>query len=110
MPLFHAAALYVFIINVVWWQTPIALGLADKPLTADLVMDCLNHLNVESAVLPPSILEDMSNDEECIKSLKKLKLIPIAGGTSTHFLVMHITNFGQVVLPVRLAITCRNRE
>ncbi|KAI8625476.1 hypothetical protein F5Y19DRAFT_489620 [Xylariaceae sp. FL1651] len=81
MPLFHAAALYVFVLNVIWWKVPIVLGLGDKPLTSDLTLECLEHLEVESAVLPPSILEDMSQDAGCVEALRKLHLVPIAGGS-----------------------------
>ncbi|KAI0508961.1 hypothetical protein F5B22DRAFT_638347 [Xylaria bambusicola] len=74
MPLFHAAALYVFVLNVIWWKVPVVLGLGDRPLTSDLTMECLEHLEVESAVLPPSILEDMSQDAGCVEALRKLHL------------------------------------
>ncbi|KAH6652455.1 hypothetical protein BKA67DRAFT_521644 [Truncatella angustata] len=81
MPLFHAAGLYVFIISVIWWKTPIALGLGDRPLTAELATECLSALDVESAAFPPSVLEDMSQDSKGLKVLQKLQLIPIGGGS-----------------------------
>ena len=80
MPLFHAAGLYVFIISVIWWRTPVALGFGERPLTAELVLECLKALDVQSAALPPSILEDLSQESDGLCALQKLKLIPIAGG------------------------------
>ncbi|KAK7991360.1 Non-canonical non-ribosomal peptide synthetase FUB8 [Apiospora saccharicola] len=79
MPLFHAAALYVYIISVIWWKTPVALGLGDRALTADLATECLRYLEVESAALPPSVLEEMSQDSQGLDALRKLKMIPIGG-------------------------------
>ncbi|KAK7968053.1 uncharacterized protein PG986_002330 [Apiospora aurea] len=79
MPLFHAAALYVYIISVIWWKTPVALGLGDRALTADLATECLRNLEVESAALPPSVLEEMSQDSQGLDALRKLKMVPIGG-------------------------------
>lgn len=83
MPLFHGAGMYAFLMNVIWWKRPIVLGLAGRPLTADLVIECLSHLDVESALLPPSILEDMSYDDRGVDSLRELKLVLIGGGLTT---------------------------
>jgi hypothetical protein len=80
MPLYHAAALYTFIHMVVYWETPVVLGLSDRPLTPDLVVQCLNNLDVELIALPPSVLEEMSHSEEGIRSLRKLKLVVFGGG------------------------------
>ncbi|KAL9080499.1 MAG: hypothetical protein Q9157_000733 [Trypethelium eluteriae] len=79
MPLFHAAALYVFIFFVVYWESPVALGIPERALSSDLVVECLNNMDVECAALPPSVLEDMSQSEECIAALKKLKLVVFGG-------------------------------
>ncbi|KAI1474899.1 acetyl-CoA synthetase-like protein [Daldinia eschscholtzii] len=80
MPLFHAAGMYLFIYGVLYFDTPIALGISDRPLTIDLVIESLENLDVEGAVLPPAMLEEISQNEEHIRSLKKLKVVGFGGG------------------------------
>jgi hypothetical protein len=80
MPLFHAAALYTFIFMVIFWETPVVLAIGDKPLSPDLILECLQDLDVELIALPPSILEEMSLGEEYATELAKLKLVVWGGG------------------------------
>ncbi|KAI0481939.1 hypothetical protein GGR56DRAFT_684376 [Xylariaceae sp. FL0804] len=80
MPLFHAAGMYIFLTTVIWYKTPVALGLVDRPLSSDSVVECLEHADVEGAILPPAILEDMSQSESYIKPLAKLKMVVFGGG------------------------------
>lgn len=80
MPLFHAAGLYLFIYSVLYFDTPIALGVSDRPLSIDLVVECLDNLDVEGAMLPPTMLEEMSQNDEWIRPLMKLKIVAFGGG------------------------------
>ncbi|GAW24728.1 hypothetical protein ANO14919_143200 [Xylariales sp. No.14919] len=80
MPLFHAAGIYSFLGSVLYLETPAAFGLADRPLSADTVAECIEHLDVEGTMLPPSILEDMSQIDRCVQALKKLNFAALAGG------------------------------
>ncbi|KAI1078021.1 nonribosomal peptide synthetase [Whalleya microplaca] len=80
MPLFHAAGLYLFVLTVVYWGTPTALGLADRPLSSDLIAECLENLDVEGVLLPPAILEDMSQSDYYVKALAKLNMVAFGGG------------------------------
>ncbi|KAI0450042.1 hypothetical protein F5B21DRAFT_447981 [Xylaria acuta] len=80
MPLFHAAGLYCFLVTALYFETPMALGLPDRPLSADSILESLNHLDVEGVMLPPAILEDMSQSDRYIEPLKKLNLVGFAGG------------------------------
>lgn len=82
VPLFHAAGLYVFINVVLYWNTPVAFGV-ERPLSSDLVMESLKNLEVNVAFLPPAILEDMSQDETCIKALQTLSSVCFGGGKLT---------------------------
>ncbi|KAH8193913.1 hypothetical protein TruAng_011919 [Truncatella angustata] len=79
MPFFHAAALYCFINLVIFRGTP-AVFSAERPLSSDLVVETLKHVDVESALLPPAILEDMSQDDTCVQALQKLNLVIFGGG------------------------------
>lgn len=83
VPLFHAAGIYVSILTIAYWDISIALGIADHPLSAGFATETLKHLDVQGAVIPPSILDDMSHDEEGITALSKLNVVPFGGGTYT---------------------------
>lgn len=80
MPLFHMAGLICSVSLAFYWDTPVVLGISDRPLTAELVVDCLNHVDIESLLLPPAVVEDMSQAEEGIAALAKLKILAFGGG------------------------------
>ncbi|KAH8651039.1 nonribosomal peptide synthetase [Xylariales sp. PMI_506] len=79
MPLFHAAGLYCFISLVYFWNTPVALGPV-RPLSTDIILQCLEHAAIDSILLPPAILEDMSQDKVSTEALSKMKLVIFGGG------------------------------
>ncbi|KAI0840505.1 hypothetical protein F5Y06DRAFT_294493 [Hypoxylon sp. FL0890] len=54
-PFFHAGGLYMFIQRVIYWGNPVALGIVDRPLSSELVVDCLSNVEVEGASLPLGI-------------------------------------------------------
>lgn len=80
MPLFHAAGTVCTLAVAFYWDTPVVLGIADRPLTGDLVAECLAHTDVDTAMLPPAIIEDMSQTDEGIKALANLKAVCFGGG------------------------------
>ncbi|KAI1371417.1 acetyl-CoA synthetase-like protein [Hypoxylon crocopeplum] len=80
MPLFHAAGMYFFVYSAIYYSTPIAFGIGNRPLSTDLVVECLEHADVQSAVLPPAMLEDMSQSDEYIRALARLNLVTFGGG------------------------------
>ncbi|RYC63917.1 hypothetical protein CHU98_g2299 [Xylaria longipes] len=80
MPLFHAAALYTFIFLSIYFATPTCFAIPDTALSADFVVECLMNMNAESAILPPSLLEDISQSEEGMAVLKKLNMVAFGGG------------------------------
>ncbi|KAI1128465.1 hypothetical protein F5Y10DRAFT_240434 [Nemania abortiva] len=80
MPLFHAAALYNFIYGSIYRDITTILGIGEKPLTADLVMECLDNVNYDGIVLPPSVAEDLSHCEEYMCKLSKLGMVIVGGG------------------------------
>ncbi|POR38206.1 Nonribosomal peptide synthetase [Tolypocladium paradoxum] len=61
MPLFHAGG---FIISLgflgIFYEMPVALGMPDQPLSPELALKCLSHADVDCAVLPPSIVEELA--------------------------------------------------
>ncbi|KAI1108654.1 nonribosomal peptide synthetase [Nemania sp. NC0429] len=80
MPLFHAAGLYSFFSKTLLYESPVALGLADRPLSAESVLECLEHANAHIAMLPPAIVEDMSQSDTYVEALAKLKAVYFGGG------------------------------
>lgn len=80
MPLFHMAGLICTVSLAFYWDTPVVLGVAERPLTAELVIDSLNHADVQSMLLPPALIEDLSQSEEGIAALAKLKILAFGGG------------------------------
>jgi hypothetical protein len=65
-----------------YWNLPVAFSVGDRPLSADLALDCLEHAGVDSVVLPPAILEELSQGEESVDVLKKLAYVGFGGGMS----------------------------
>ncbi|KAK8080922.1 Non-canonical non-ribosomal peptide synthetase FUB8 [Apiospora hydei] len=80
MPLFHAAGLYIGSLNSIYWETPVALGIPDRPLTSELAKECLANAGVQGTLLPPAIVEEMSQSQECIDVMKKMSFIGWGGG------------------------------
>ena len=79
MPLFHAAGLFLFVFLSIYWDRPVVLA-PPQPLTADSITACLQGAQVQSVLLPPAILEEMSHKEESIIALASLKLVVFGGG------------------------------
>ncbi|KAI1074775.1 hypothetical protein F5B20DRAFT_573887 [Whalleya microplaca] len=78
-PLFYAGGLYLFVVRAIYWGNPIALGIVERPLSLDLVVECLDHLDVDGILLPPVILEQMSRSPLYIQPLAKLKMVIFGG-------------------------------
>lgn len=80
MPLFHMAGLLCVVGMSLFYDTPVCLGIAERPLSSDLVMECLEKLDVESALLPPAIIEEISQSEEGLDTLTRLNVVAFGGG------------------------------
>ncbi|KAI1152952.1 hypothetical protein F4825DRAFT_417250 [Nemania diffusa] len=83
MPLFHAAALYNFFYGSIYRNITTILGIGEKPLTADIIIECLDNVNYDGILLPPSILEDASHSEEYMSKLSRLGMVVVGGGNLT---------------------------
>ncbi|KAK3946678.1 hypothetical protein QBC32DRAFT_329108 [Pseudoneurospora amorphoporcata] len=64
MPLFHAAGMYLSMFMTHYWDIPSALGIGERPLSSDLVLDYIKY----------------ADDEEAIQALKKLNFVCFGGG------------------------------
>ncbi|KAF6838948.1 nonribosomal peptide synthetase [Colletotrichum plurivorum] len=80
MPLFHAAGCYMMTFSAIYWKHPVALGYTNRPMTPQTVLDALHYANVDNAILPPAILEEMANMPEAVEALKKLERVNFGGG------------------------------
>ncbi|TLD28597.1 hypothetical protein PspLS_03934 [Pyricularia sp. CBS 133598] len=80
MPLFHAAGLYVSILRSIYFAAPVALGITSRPVTPQSVVDALKNLDVDMAILPPAILDEMAYIPEAVDALRKLDYVLFGGG------------------------------
>ncbi|KAK4164744.1 putative dehydrogenase [Cladorrhinum sp. PSN259] len=80
MPLYHAAAMYFSLIMMHYWDVPSALGIGDRPLSSVITMEMLHHANVDAVLLPPAILEELSQSKEAMEALSELECVAFGGG------------------------------
>ncbi len=81
VPLYHAAALYLSLVMIHYWNVPAAFGIGSRPLSAEMAEDCLKHADVDAVVLPPAILEELSQSQKSMEALRKLAYVGFGGGT-----------------------------
>lgn len=84
VPLFHAAGIYVSVIMTLFWDVPIALSIPERPLSSDIVLESLNFLEADGIILPPVILEEMSQSKERMAALSRLNAVVFGGGNAAH--------------------------
>ncbi|KAI0435602.1 hypothetical protein F4803DRAFT_557821 [Xylaria telfairii] len=80
MPLFHAAALYTFFYCSVYRSITTVLAIREKPLSPELVIECMENVDLQGIFLPPSVLEDISHSDEYMSKLRKLNVVFFGGG------------------------------
>ncbi|KAK3314006.1 hypothetical protein B0H66DRAFT_503806 [Apodospora peruviana] len=80
MPLYHAAGMYITLLLIHYWDTPVALGIGDRPISTDLTLECLRKADVDSVILPPAIVEEMAQSDDAIEVLSKLAYVGFGGG------------------------------
>lgn len=61
----------------------LALPLSGRPIATDIISKTIEHSKVDCGILPPSILNDLSFDEEAMDRLATLKFIITGGGPSS---------------------------
>ncbi|CAI7678147.1 unnamed protein product [Penicillium pancosmium] len=80
MPFFHALGLYYYISLSIFWGTPLVLPIADQAVTPDTVYSFINNSGADAAVLAPSLLQDMSHDNNDMNLLAALSFVTCGGG------------------------------
>lgn len=68
-----------------FWKMNFVLGVSDRPMSCDLACEYLKYAEIESIILPPVILQEMTHSEENIAPLKKCNYVVTFGGTSVAF-------------------------
>ena len=80
MPLFHTAGCLVGPLFGIITNEPMTLFPASAMINANTVVKLIETFDFKSALMPPSILEDISADPEMLKVITKLTAIGFAGG------------------------------
>ena len=79
-PLFHAAGIGNCLAIAAYSPMTVVLAPADRIPNASLIDELLDHGNCDMALLPPSLLEDMSQSQASLDKLSKLKGVFYGGG------------------------------
>lgn len=80
-PLFHFMGL-LNMVAPVFFDSPFVLC-PDKPLTVDLLSQIIKDTHPETAILPPSILEDLSGSEQGLDLLRRFRMVAFGGAPLT---------------------------
>ncbi|KAJ5670286.1 acetyl-CoA synthetase-like protein [Penicillium maclennaniae] len=76
-PFFHLMGFFSFISSI-FHKVPAVFG-PDKPLSVGHMVELIKKTRPTGAMLPPSVLEDMSHSEDGLASLKYLKFVSFGG-------------------------------
>jgi hypothetical protein len=78
--MYHAAAMYMSMMMIHYWDTPAVLGIGDRPLSSHTVLEVLKYSGADAVTLPPAIFEELSQSDEAIGALKGLTWAGFGGG------------------------------
>ncbi|KAB5511705.1 hypothetical protein GE09DRAFT_1180021 [Coniochaeta sp. 2T2.1] len=81
MPLFHAAGWWIFIIWRFYHDKPIALPIADQPMSPHIIRQSITFSGSDAAFLVSSVLDAVGRSEEGIAVLRKLAYVAFGGGS-----------------------------
>ncbi|KAJ5338907.1 hypothetical protein N7452_005635 [Penicillium brevicompactum] len=76
-PFYHMMGLYMFTESI-FHATPF-IQFPDRPMTVDLFCQVVKATRPANAMLPPSIIEDLSSSEAGLKSLQQLHTVIFSG-------------------------------
>lgn len=89
--------MYMTMIMTHYWDVPTALGIGNRPLTSNMVLECLKYSGSDAVILPPAIVEEMSQMDEAIEALPKLSWVGFCGGMSPCVLNWRLSSHGNLV-------------
>lgn len=76
-PFFHLMGFIVFV-EAIFHGIPFVIS-PDKPPAVDLLVDVMNAARPTAAILPPSLLEEMSHSDHAIEVISRLKYVYYGG-------------------------------
>ncbi|KAF7588645.1 hypothetical protein BBP40_005427 [Aspergillus hancockii] len=92
-PLFHIAGLGLSCFLILSGCT-LVLGTPSKPVSRQMVRDVLKTSGIDAALLPPSVLDDVAQDEQLVQELSRC-CIGAGAGESLSKKVRLINSFGS---------------
>jgi acyl-CoA synthetase (AMP-forming)/AMP-acid ligase II len=78
-PLFHTAGLILSCFLLLSGCT-LMLGNPKKPVSRNMVREIFKASEADAALLPPSVLEDVAQDEQLVQDLSRCRYIMFGGG------------------------------
>ncbi|EAU30279.1 conserved hypothetical protein [Aspergillus terreus NIH2624] len=94
-PFFHLMGFIAFIESI-FHNVPFTY-LPDKPLSVELLNDAIKKTKPKAAILPPSVLEDMSQTETGIEALKSLDYVYFGGAPLAPETGARLSNYTQLI-------------
>ncbi|KAL4952998.1 hypothetical protein BDW69DRAFT_12243 [Aspergillus filifer] len=81
-PLFHAAGLVLGCLTFLSGNT-LVLGPANQPCSPQMVKDILSMAHPDGALVPPLVVEQISQEPAMVDEVSKLKFIAFGGGSTS---------------------------
>lgn len=78
-PLFHFGGVIGVVTASFYEGCPVVLPTPDRPITSDLIIECLDRADVDSVSLPPGLIEELSQSKEGIEALTKMHCVSFTG-------------------------------
>ncbi|KAL4938764.1 hypothetical protein BDV06DRAFT_231536 [Aspergillus oleicola] len=94
-PFFHLMGLLAFTESI-FHDVPF-VNLPDKPLSVELLADTVKKTKATAAMLPPSILEDMSHTKAGVQTLKSLDYVYYAGAPLATDTGNYLSNYTKII-------------
>ncbi|KAI4263576.1 MAG: hypothetical protein L6R42_001290, partial [Xanthoria sp. 1 TBL-2021] len=82
LPPFHMGGILCSLAIALYYEQTVVWPPAGRPVSVDLVDDMLDRVKLGSCVLPPSILEEMSQSQASLDRLHKVDYAVFGGGES----------------------------
>lgn len=80
LPPFHVAGILGALTLPLCYTQTMVWPPADRPISADLVEELLDNLQIDTCYLAPSLLEEMSQSQASLEKLAKFKSVKYGGG------------------------------
>ncbi|PWY65421.1 NRPS-like enzyme [Aspergillus eucalypticola CBS 122712] len=97
-PYFHLMGLVSFFESI-FHNLPFVAS-PDQPLSVNFLIDILHHTRPTVTILPPSILEDMSESDEALACFSKLKFICYGGAPLAPEVGAKLNQYTQLRTPI----------